>query len=114
MGGDQSLTCGVHIFDDPKSGAPYVVALPDVKNALHRAGGALRQHGDDELEDSIKVKIPDDPDEVNSLGLPPALVVAAPLLSVEFQHRSQTGGVKRSRAADFLWGAQAPVSMIQF
>lgn len=27
--GDNRISCGVHLFDDPKSGAPYVVPLPD-------------------------------------------------------------------------------------
>eukprot|EP00929_Paragymnodinium_shiwhaense_P049416 TRINITY_DN24926_c0_g1_i1.p1 TRINITY_DN24926_c0_g1~~TRINITY_DN24926_c0_g1_i1.p1 ORF type:complete len:171 (+),score=33.00 TRINITY_DN24926_c0_g1_i1:84-596(+) len=26
--GDSELTCGVHLFDDPKSGAPYVAPVP--------------------------------------------------------------------------------------
>ncbi|CAK0890162.1 unnamed protein product [Prorocentrum cordatum] len=43
--GDSGVTCGVHLFDDPKSGAPYVVpvALPTGLRAASRsdlAGGA--------------------------------------------------------------------------
>eukprot|EP00434_Breviolum_minutum_P018654 symbB.v1.2.016458.t1/scaffold1252.1/size200744/6 len=32
--GDNRISCGVHLFDDPKSGAPYVVPLPDTGRAL--------------------------------------------------------------------------------
>ncbi|CAJ1348136.1 unnamed protein product [Effrenium voratum] len=45
--GDSRISCGVHLFDDPKSGAPYVVPLPDTGRALkavmpieEEAGGA--------------------------------------------------------------------------
>ncbi|CAK9000012.1 unnamed protein product [Durusdinium trenchii] len=32
--GDNRISCGVHLFDDPKSGAPYVVPLQDTGRAL--------------------------------------------------------------------------------
>ncbi|OLP80240.1 hypothetical protein AK812_SmicGene39371 [Symbiodinium microadriaticum] len=34
---DNHITCGVHIFDDPKSGAPYVVPMPDTDRLLNAA-----------------------------------------------------------------------------
>eukprot|EP00438_Fugacium_kawagutii_P005435 Skav226191 [mRNA] locus=scaffold2212:127010:128229:+ [translate_table: standard] len=36
--GDNRISCGVHLFDDPKSGAPYVVPLPDTGCDLHSCG----------------------------------------------------------------------------
>ena len=32
--GDNRISCGVRLFDDPKSGAPYVVPLPDTAASL--------------------------------------------------------------------------------
>ncbi|CAL1133174.1 unnamed protein product [Cladocopium goreaui] len=32
--GDNRISCGVHLFDDPKSGAPYVVPLPDTGRSM--------------------------------------------------------------------------------